>query len=243
MRLAGGVTAAYLNANPWYSAANTWADAQRAIGTELEHLNFIVIDFELRPEPANHEGARLLMEHTHELIRLVRGSFPGKVIGYSADWFLGFFKTLGWTRQFALDGYWYASYDNVVTIGEPAWRMASPIVGKQYMNDTYFDGVVTDLNVFDDGFINTNLAPEKEDDMLSLTPDDRLWFGGLSRGLVQALANGRLNSSMRDGDEEWEVPITLQDVLNAITTSEETILAAIADIGAPTGGAHSHDDE
>ena len=172
MRLAGGVTAAYLNANPWYSVNTTHADAMRAIGTELENLNFIVIDFELRPEPADHIGAGHLMAHTSELIERVRGSIhpDTRLIGYSADWFLGFFKTLGWSGYFPqLDGYWYARYDGVpdLYVNSPNHTMDKPVVGKQYMNDTHFDGKVTDLNIFDDAWLLSPIidGPEEEEEM------------------------------------------------------------------------------
>ncbi|KKN47954.1 hypothetical protein LCGC14_0657680 [marine sediment metagenome] len=166
MRRAGGLTAAYFNTNPWYSPQQTLDDALRAIGAELEHLSFLVIDHELSPVPATRAGAQDLDDRTHELIRLTRdvaAPWGIPIIGYSADWFLGFLGTLlGRTgpdnlrNWYALDGYWHARYDNIpdLRMGTPTWAMAEPVVGKQYKGTTILGGKVTDLNVFDGAWIH-----------------------------------------------------------------------------------------
>ncbi len=157
MRGAGGLTAAYFNTNPWYAPDRTLDDALNAIGGELEHLSFLVIDHELSPEPATESGAHDLDARTHELIQLTRQAAPGiPLIGYSGDWFLGFLGILlGRPATYDLDGYWHARYDNVAHLpsNPPRWWMAEPLVGKQYKGTTILGGKVTDLNVFDDAWI------------------------------------------------------------------------------------------
>ena len=177
MRLAGGITGAYFNTNPWYSPQFTLDDALNAIGLELEHLSFLVIDHELSPEPATRAGALDLVKRTHELIRRTRLAAPGiPIIGYSADWFLGMLRTLlGQSPKYALDGYWHARYDGIpdLAVNRPRWAMTSaPLVGKQYQGTTTLGGVVVDLNVFDDQWMagltyNDPPIPPKEELTLS----------------------------------------------------------------------------
>ena len=151
-RQEGMRTAAYTNAAPWRTPRFWFEKTIDNIGSELQHLSFIALDHELS------EGNRPTDADMEEFIRLLR-TLKKPIIGYSADWFVGMRAANGFKTKFALDGYWYARYDNNPFIGVPVWPMAQRIVGKQYTGSTQVHGKTVDKNEFDDVWLAQLTAP------------------------------------------------------------------------------------
>ncbi len=161
-RQEGLITAAYTNAAPWRTP-QFWLDTTvDNIGGELQHLSFIVVDHELM------EAGRPTNQDMSTFIGLLK-ALGKPLIGYSGDWFLGMRAANGFNTRWdnALDGYWYARYDNNPLIGQPTWSMHPRIVGKQYKNSHPVQGKAVDANEFDDVWLG-ELGHHEEDDMALL---------------------------------------------------------------------------